>query len=268
MKDLTLSKLLKDISAIVGSLLPIIQLFFNQWSFAFDKVFLAKEYFLGISIITLVVSYVLIVAYLAKPYGEILLPRQRQKQEKQQSHWTTYNNLQVQINTLLGVPNFDQKALLKLFKQQHELKLPPAPLKIGPDNHVRIAVTGVILSALVFIGLSFTKSQEGYILCVQSIAYVLIVSFAALMLTIYKKLSDNNNQWKYNNRTRVERAIKLAIDANGFTKLPQVTFVDQYLSGNFPQDLHVRAEYNNEIFDIATDTNAEYLISITKQPKP
>jgi hypothetical protein len=125
MKDITLSKLLQDISAIVGSVLPIAQLFFNQWALAFDHVFLAKPQFLGISIITLVVSYVLIVAYLAKPYAEILLPRQRRKHENLQAYWIQRNALQVQIDTLVAAnPRISEKALQKLFKRMQTLNRP------------------------------------------------------------------------------------------------------------------------------------------------
>lgn len=265
MKDITLSKLLQDISAVVGSVLPIAQLFFSQWAFAFDHVFLAKPQFLGISIVTLIVSYVLIVAYLAKPYAEILLPGQRSKHEKIQAYWAQHNTLQAQINTLTAAsPNINEKLLSKALKQIQELKQPNLPRKINQDNHVAIAVTVVLLSAFIFIGLSFTNSQDGLILCAQSLTYILLVSFAALMLTIYKKINDNNNHWRHNNRTRADRAIKLAIDANGFTELPQVTFVAQYEAGNFGGEFHVIARYKDEAFNIATDRDAEYLISIEK----
>lgn len=267
MKDITLSKLLQDISAVIGSALPIAQLFFGQWSFAFDQVFLAKNEFLGISIITLVISYVMIVAYLAKPYAEILLPGQRRKHQDLQAFWTKRNTLQSQINTLVAGPQIEQKLVVKTFKQMLSLKQPSPPLKINQDNHVAIAVTTVILSAFLFVGLSFTDSQEGLILCIQSIAYILLISFSALMLTIYKKISDNNNQWRHNNSTRADRAIKLAIDANGFAELPQVIFLRQYQAGDFSEEFHVVAEYKDEIFDIATDRDAEYLIRVSKQPK-
>lgn len=268
MKDLTMSKLLQDTSAIIGSVLPIAQLFFSQWTFAFDHVFLAKPQFLGISIVTLIVSYVLIVAYLAKPYAEILLPGQRPKQERLQAYWAQRNTLQSQIDTLITAgPKIDEKLLIKIFKQTQALEQPVLPRKISQDNHIAIAVTIVILSAFLFVGLSFTSSQNGVILGFQSLAYILLVSFAALILTIYKKINDNNNHFKHNNRTRADKAIKLAIDANGFTDLPQVTFIGQYEAGNFNGEFHVIAEYKGKTFNITTDREAEYLISIDNQSK-
>jgi len=265
MKDISLSKLIQDASALVGSLLPIAQLFFGQWSYAFDRVFLAKEQFLGISIITLIVSYILIVAYLAKPYGELLLPGQKRKNKRLQEYWSERNIIQSKVNVLATAANFDPRVFSKAIKELQDLKQPEAPKKINQDNHVSIAVWFVIICALSFVILSFVLNGGWIIACIQALCYILLVSFAALMLTIYKKINDNSSQYRENNRTRADKAIKLAIDANGFAELPQVTFISQTDVGDFGSQFKVTASYKDDIFDIVTNREAEFLISVTKQ---
>jgi hypothetical protein len=263
MKDITLSRLVKDLSALIGSILPVAQLFFYQWTYAFDKVFLAKDKFVGISIITLIVSYVLIVAYLSNPYYELYLPNQQKKRKKMEEYWSKYNLIQYQINSLLNNPNPDEKKAIDLANRQVKLERPPAPLKIYQDNQVKVIVTIVILSAIIFVSGSFLNSENSLFQAIQAVSYILLVAFAAIMLTIYKKISDNSNHWKHNKKTRIDKAIKLAVDANGFTQLPQVTFIKQSeVIGS--SEFTVTVEYNEDKFEITTDSEAEHLISITK----
>lgn len=264
MKDISLAKILQDVSALIGSLLPIAQLFFSQWVYAFDHVFLAKEQFVGISIITLIVSYIFIIAYLAKPYGELILPGQHRKHRKLQKYWSEYNKLQSNVNAAATASVFNQRTFENALKQFQDLKQPDAPRKINQDNHVSISVTFVVVCALIFVVLGFISNGGWIIASTQAVAYILLITFAALMLTIYKKINDNGTKWAENNRTRTDRAIKLAIDANGFGDLPQVTFVSQNSVGDFGSEFHVRTEYKGDIYDIVTDREAEYLVSITK----
>lgn len=265
MKDISLSKILQDTSAIIGSLLPIAQLFFSQWIYAFDHIFIAKEQFLGVSIVTLIVSYVFIIAYLSSPYKEFILPGQAKKTKKLQKYWNDRNILQTKLNTLIGLTSVTPNKVNKVLKDLQELKQPDNPIKIDSQNQVSIVVGIVVVSTLVFVFLAFGPSDIWIVACLQSIAYVLLVVFSALMLTIYKRNSDNSSQWRENNRTRADRAIKLAIDANGFGNLPQVTFVSQTETGNIGAELIVKAEYNNKKYEIVTDREAEFLKSITKQ---
>lgn len=265
MKDISLSKILQDTSAIIGSLLPIAQLFFSKWIYAFDHIFIAKEQFLGISIITLIVSYVFIIAYLSSPYKELILPGQANKTKKLQKYWNDRNILQTKLNTFVGLMGITPNMVNKVLKDLQELKQPDSPKKIDSQNQISIVVGIVVLSTLIFVVLAFGPKAGWIVACLQSIAYVLLVAFSALMLTIYKRNSDNNSQWRENNRTRADRAIKLAIDANGFGNLPQVTFVSQIETGNIGAELIVRADYKNARYEIVTDREAEFLKSITKQ---
>jgi|GEM_PF-4999618 len=264
MKDIPLSKLLQDVSAFIGGLLPLAQLFFYQWTYAFDNIFMAKDQFLGISIVTLIVSYILIIAYVTKPYSQLILPGQRKKDAKLQEYWNKRNQLQERANLLATEHPINVPAFNKVFKEMDNLKQPGMPLKINQENVVFICVFIAVVAALSFVMLSFTSSRPSWAQAIQSIAYIIFIAFSALMLTIYKKMSDNSAHWRRNNQTRADKAIKLAIDANGFTDLPQVAFINQYEAGNLGSEFHVRASYKTDIFEIVTDREAEYLISIQR----
>lgn len=262
MKDLSINKLLQDISAIIGSLLPIIQLFFNQWVFAFNNVFLAKEQFLGISIITLIVSYIFILAYLSNPYMEFVLPTQRKRQLKMQEYWNERNRLETYLGAIANMQNVKSNMIKKVLDQLTQLAQPKPPITINQQNQGKVVAIIVIVSSIIFLSLGIMNISNPATNILQAISYVLLISFSALMLTIYKKNSDNNTRYQDNRRTRVDRAIKLAIDANGFGKLPQVTFASQEDVGPYNGELKVRAAYEGKLYEIITDGEAQYLISV------
>lgn len=262
MKDLSINKLLQDISAIIGSLLPIIQLFFNQWVFAFDKVFLAKDQFLGISIITLIVSYIFIIAYLSNPFGEFLLPFQKSRQVKMQEYWNERNRLEVYLGAVANTPNVQQSIIKNILKDLSRLKQPKQPITINQQNQGKAVAIIIIVFAVLFLALGISQYSNTITSIFQATSYVLLISFSALMLTIYKKNSDNNTRYQDNRRTRVDRAIKLAIDANGFGKLPQVTFMSQEDTGQYNSNLKIKASYEDKVFEIITDGEAQFLVSV------
>jgi hypothetical protein len=264
MKDISIGKVLQDISAIIGSLLPIAQLFFSQWVYAFDKVFLAKEQFMGISIVTLVLSYVFIIAYLAKPYDEIVMPFQAKKRKKLQNYWNERPLLEAKLRNISELSNVTVKQITKHYNELIDLKQPEAPLKVDDQNRVKVIMGFVIVTSITFVFLVFIPLGGWLVQSIQAISYILLIVFSALMLTIYKSYSDNNNNWVTNNRTRANKAIKLAIDANGFGNLPQVTFVSQNEINGFTGQLNVKASFNDELYSIVTDREAQFLISVSK----
>ncbi len=264
MKDISLSKILQDVSALFGSLLPIAQLFFSQWAVAFNSVFIAKESFVGISIITLILSYIFIIAFLTAPYIEILLPFQKKKQKKLQEHWQKQNYLQQKINTLVSLPNVKPRIITEAYDNLMNSKQPENPLKIDSQNQVPVVVCSIVFVAVIFVVLAFVPNPSWLIAGMQSLAYILLIAFSALMLTIYKRISDNNANYKDNQRSRTEKAIKLAIDANGFGDLPQVTFVNQQQIDGYGGNLSVTVSYKDEQYEIVTDDSAEYLVAMRK----
>jgi hypothetical protein len=262
MKDLSINKLLQDFSAIIGSLLPIAQLFLGQWVFAFDKVFLAKDQFLGVSIITVIVGYIFIIAYLSNPFGELVLLGQKKKQLTVQRYWNEKNRLENYLQFLNTFPNPQPSAVKKTLSALLDLVQPKPPLVINQQNQGKVIVSVVIISAIIFLSLGISHYSSPFTNILQAVSYVLLVTASALMLTIYKKNSDNNSYYRENRRTRVDKAIKLAIDANGFGNLPQVTFISQEDVGQFNGSLRVRASYENKVFEIETDSEAQFLISV------
>lgn len=266
MKSGSVSKFLQDVSAILASILPIAQLFFYRFDEVFDKVFIAKEHFLGVSIITLLLSYIFIIAYLTKPYAELVLPFQGKRKKKLQDYYTKTKALNDLLNTIRTT--FVSREQTETVNEQiNKLEQPARPVSINGENQVSVYFTVVLLSALIFISTSFLPDPNFVIGGIQSVAYMFLIAFAALMLTLYKKLIDQNREWKENNVDRTRKSIELAVSSNCFGNLPQVKFIAQFESDGFPRVYHVIASYKESTYDIVTDANADYLISFEELPQ-
>lgn len=263
MKDISVNKFLQDISAIIGGILPIAQLFIGQWISAFNKVFLANDLLTVTSIITLIVSYMLILAYLHNPFGELVIPTQKKRQLAMQEYWNERNRLELYLGSLLNTPGAD-KTVRKALNKLIDLKQPKPPIKIDPQNQAKVVVMIIVITAILFLALGVGRFSGPFINITQVVMYVLFVSFSALMLTIYKKNSDNNSRYIENVRMRANRAIKLAIDANEFGPLPQVTFMSQEETGPYNSGFKVVVSYKRKSYEIITDREAQYLQSVRK----
>lgn len=90
-KENTSSSIFQDFSSLAAGLLPILQLFFDKLPDAFTKLFLATNYFTGISIVTLIISYIIIIAYQTRPFFTWTFPFQKGRLEK-------YNNYLMKLN--------------------------------------------------------------------------------------------------------------------------------------------------------------------------
>lgn len=250
------SKFLQSISVFVASILPILQLFFSQFSVAFDHIFLAKDYFVGISVLTLLLSYVCIIAYLNRPYVELLLPLPgaRKRNQALQNYRSKRNDILEEMNKSR---DHDYKKYTRLHNALLQLEQPRAPYKINQDNILSHLVTFTVVTAMLFIVSAFVGGAIFSV--VQSLSYMVLIPSIALVLTIYRRNSINQTEWRNNRRNRAQKAIKLATDSNCFGVLPQVKFVEQFESSGFPQTYHVVATYKQKTYEIITDTNADYM---------
>lgn len=76
-KENSSSRALQEISIVIAGVLPIAQLFFAKLPEAFTQLFISPQYFTGVSIITLILSYIFIIAYQSRPFFTLTLPFQK-----------------------------------------------------------------------------------------------------------------------------------------------------------------------------------------------
>jgi hypothetical protein len=261
MRDGSTAKLIQDISALIASILPIAQLFFSKLPDAFTNIFIASGNFVGISILTLIFSYVLIVSYWIKPWFTWTLPFQKRtvKYQGYIDRINSINDLKKEIVAEAGQLTASAK-INKLTKELNKPAVKP-PIRITFDNLVPLLLVCIIVNVVCFIVLS-GAGQKSLSATVQSINYVFIVSLSALILTVYKKVSDNEKNWAEIRNGRTQKAIQLATINNTFANIPQVKFISCFEDNGFPSNFHTWVEYNGQKYEIITDSRAESLVAV------
>ncbi len=260
MKDSSASKLLQDVSAVLATILPIAQLFFARLPDAVTSLFIAQSKFVGISVITLLFSYVLIVSYQVRPWFSWILPYPKRSDayDKYLAKLSKATELTKDIgNQGEKTPNSKIKKLVALL----ESKPAKPPIRIDQNNIVFICIFFIVLNTLSFVWLSF-YSYFTYAGWLQSINYIFIISLSAVVLTVYKKLSDNEKEWAEIRENRIQKAIDLARLSNCFANIPQVKFISAFETNSFPQRFHVWVEYERQKFEIITDSRGDELIAV------
>lgn len=255
------SYILKDFSSILASLLPILQLLLIRIPEAVAVIFLQPEYFTSISIITLVMSYVFIIAYQTTPYLHITLPFQKDRVAKFNEYVRLTNEASSAKNFVAG----EQATVVKIDMFLEGLKKPKPvkqPVRITQDNIVLICVVTITLNALSFIILGQLSNDSLVYSITQSLNYVLLITATALILTVYRRNDLANKKNEHNQRERTNKAIKLARDSNCFGNLPQVKLISSFQDNDLPSNYHVWVEHKGQKYEIITDYNAIKIVAV------
>lgn len=250
-------RLIQDLSSLLASVLPILQLFFNQLPPSVQGIFLASTQFPGVSIVTLVLSYVVIIAFQAKPWFEIILPFQAKRVREYQEYVRQINEVSAAANFVTG----EQASASKMNQFLEKLSKNPKnePRKIKRDNVISIGLVIIVTNATSFILISFL-GYSAVAAAVQAINYVLLVVFSVLVLSVHRNTVQNNTRYAEENQTKTQRAIELATHFNVFGNLPQIRVVESFEDPGFPSNLHVIAQCNDKYYQITTDSGAYRLL--------
>jgi hypothetical protein len=251
---------LPDISTAIASLLPVLQLLLVYLPSQIKNIYLAPKSFIGVSIVTLILSYVFIVSVNTNPFSTITLPLQRKKKAKYDEYIRLINEASSVKQFVLG----EQPSTVKIneFLENIEKDPVPPPFAIRPNNRISICLSILTISTLTFVILG----QLNYSLLwaiVQSVSYIILIVSAVLILTLYRINTLNNKRFQRLQVQRTTIAIELAISNNCFAKIPQVSFITCFEEPNFG-NYHVWAEYENKKYEIITDNSATKLIKFTE----
>lgn len=260
MKESSTTKLLQDLSALLATILPIIQIFFARLPDAFTSLFVAQDKFVGISVITLLISYILIISYLIRPWFNWVIPFQKRSTEYEK--YLTKLNQRTELRKEIVKDSSSSDEKMKKFASLLECEPVKPPMRIDQSNLAFICLFLILTNTASFVWMSFYPyySFAGWL---QSINYMLIVALSALVLTIYKKLSDNEKDWTEVRETRVQKAIDLARLSNCFSDIPQVKFISAFENmDSFPNKFHVWVDYNGQKYEIITDPRAKELTAV------
>ncbi len=245
----------QDISSLAASVLPILQLFFAQLPEAVRNTFQAQSHFTGISLVTLLLSYILIIAFQSKPWFEIVLPWQR----KARKEYLEYQDRLYKGSTALDKLGEEHGKEVSEYVEMLKEKPVSAPSTLKRDNLVSFATSVVIVSAVAFLILALLP-HDTWVAIVQSISYVLLITFSVLILSVYRSTIQNNTRYEEERATKVIRAIDLAIEHNVFTHQPSVRVVESFDAAGYPDNLNIVAEYEGQYYHVITDSTARRLI--------
>lgn len=255
-------KLSQEISTLISGLLPIIQLFFAKLPEGVTQIFLKIDYFTGVSIVTLVISYVFILTYQARPFFFIRLPFQKKQDNKYQAYIRELNELNALRSKL---DSFQARRVdLESFVKKLEDSPVKPPKQFTAESLINLSVAMVLVNAMIFIVLGILHNQMIVFAIIQAISYVLLISFTALLLSVYYRTTANNKHFEQDQKERAKKVIDMATFANVFGNIPQVVFLAAFEDNGLPSSLHVIVEFNQDKYELIAEQRGRYLIAAHK----
>jgi hypothetical protein len=252
------TRLVQDLSSLIASILPILQLFFTQLPPSITGFFLAQKQFVGVSLVTLLLSYVMIIAFQSKPWFEFALPFQRKKEKNFQAYQNRLFQASSALEASLSKPDDSKKLMQEYIDALNEKPVDP-PIKLKRDNLVSVGLFIVAVSAVIFVVFAFLPYSK-WAAIIQAIGYVLLIVFSVLILSVYRSTVTNNARYEEEGNTKVSRAIELAKNHNVFGNLPSVRIVETFDAPGYPSNLNIVAEHNGDYYHVITDPAAKRLI--------
>lgn len=259
-KNNTRNNILLDATSLLAVLLPIAQIAFVYLPSGLKSIYLQQEAFLGISLVTLVMSYVSIIAYKARPWFTFVFPFHKKRMEE-------YNLWQQKIYEASSAMNFvngEQASVVKIenFLKGLQRKSISKPFQLNSENIVGIFFSILFINTLVFLILGLSNASGSWAV-LQSINYFFIIIFSVLILVIYRDTTNNNKRYNEDLRLSTSRAIDLAIKNNCFTPQPQVRFISTH-GGEGVNNNFVRVEFEGQQYEICTNSGGSKLIYCIK----
>jgi hypothetical protein len=251
---------LLDITSLLAVLLPLAQISFIYLPDGLKSIYIQQQTFLGISLVTLVMSYISIVAYKARPWFTFVFPFHKKKMEDYNAWQQKMYQASAAMNFVSGEQASQQK--ITKFLKNLEAKSISRPFQINTENRIGIFLGLLFVNALAFLVLGLTGST-GWMATLQSLNYFFMIILAVLILIIYRDTTNNNRRYNDDLKLSTPRAIELAIRSNCFTPQPQIKFISTH-GGEGVNNNFVRVEFDGEQYEICTNPGATKLIYCLK----
>lgn len=244
---------IQKFTTLLGFSLPVIQFFYGLLSKDVASIFLFGEYFLIVSVFTVVVSYIMIIAFKTRLHFT-WAPLQKRRVRKLRN-WHNRTNPSI----------FKTEEIADYIKSNQE---PKYPFEINADNISQKMFLPIILLCFItfyFLGLRFGVIQEFklnstsmvIVSLVQGVAYSLFVTFVVLAFAI-QYLTDNvSRDWESKNKNQFHKMITLARKQNAFKEYKNISSIayqvlkdEQGFNTNHAYLLNVEGVYYIIVCDI------------------
>jgi len=220
-------------------LIPFLQFFFNKIPFFVDKVLLAKDQFVTASIVTMVLSLLVLLAYSVEPYISITL-----------NFWVLKKYREY------------LKKISSTKSEKTRLKIPPVdpPKTLNARSIAKYLIFILIVFVILFLylgsryqGLSPMPFEPAFW---QLIIYIIFITILVFVLSVFTRELINANSYKETIATRARRAIDLALFHNSFPEQNRIQFVYSHETGGFPNKFVVGIKIDDKSYEIITDWEA------------
>lgn len=242
------SEIGQQAAAAISMFLPVVQFFYQWLPTNLSGIFLGRDIFFFVSILTLILSLLVIFWYRTNPYFRWIPPWMNEQKEK-------YNIYLSKINRELNKPEEIKKA---------KPVSPPFEFNSSVLSAFSIPLVFILGLIFVFIGLTFKLNAPIWLQVIQAFTYTLTIVLCAFSATHYYLILENQKEWKWINQTKIQRVIQLAIENNGFPDFPKVLYIasGQPQPLSFPASFVVVVNVNNKRYRITTDQAGEILQSV------
>lgn len=245
-KESRINELAKSLAGLLSYSLPLVQFFYQLLPSPAGSIFPDQKTLLITSVLTLVISFLIIIWYKLHPFIFIKIFWWQQKA------WNNYLE-QASIHK-------DNPEKLKELKR-------PNPITYVTEKHLTLFAIFLIF----FLGARFTwitlnKPTEvtSFFVFEQAILYSILIVLAVLSATIFYETQSFKEESEERRRRRSSKAIALAIENNAIGSIPKVQFLEARSDGGFPENFFVKIQVGKTKYEIKTDSNAEILYSTSK----
>lgn len=199
-------------STLLALLLPALQFFFNFLPDQARNIFLIQGNFFVVSAIAGTFAYLLIIAFKNTYYFQFTLNR------KQEKRWRKFQKV---ID-----PNIYSEDEIRDNYKEHRAD-PPFYLTPANIYYALIPIVFVCMVSFLALGLFFKGSQEQWVIFVQSVIYILLVSMTSLTLAIFYINDTNRRKREQTDREKFERVKQLLFVNRGLDEFPLIKFYGQ-----------------------------------------
>jgi hypothetical protein len=246
------SDVIKNLSAFLALALPILQ--FLQTLLNSKTKFVN---FLGdqsvifpTSLLALLISVFVLLLFKSNPFFRFTLPWQGDKQTKWQEYLRKTN------------PNLYKPVEIK------KVKSVSPPTEVTADSITWFAIPILLVSAFVFIwlGLNYQNKPENFIIILQAILYATTIISAVYILSALASKLSQQDRWKLSRVDRINRAINLAKEHDGFDNFPKINFLqtrEEWAQGLLY--VIVEVSVGESKYRIITDSDALVLHAVVKE---
>jgi hypothetical protein len=240
----------QNFSTLLALLLPILQLFFKFLPEQSKNIFLIKDYFLVISIISAIFAYLLIIGFKNTVWFQFTFNRKQDKKYKEylsKINSTVYNQDEIRENTK------------KYFAQT------PYYINSGNVYYLLIPVVLILMIVFLWLGLMFSKGPSTGVIFAQAITYILLVALTSLTLAAFYINDSNNRKREAIKKEKYKRVVQLLYESRALPEFPVVEFLGQ---GQLTFDTLTTVVKVNQgkVYKVDSDADAGILHTVEEIP--